>query len=84
LCGKEQPILTQFLKDSSDFGEDLAPSKIQQFLNIINLDPDTGKNEYVNKVWYLLQSGERMLYSYTIPHGAANGNYTLKIVTQIE
>lgn len=64
--------------DSRYFESNIAPEKLIKYENEIRVDPQSGLNDYLIRVWFETKSNEKYLYSFTIAHGAMSGSYKIE------
>ena len=65
------------MNDANLFGKEYAPSTIHRYQNEIDVEENSGKHQYIVKVWYETFKGVKMLYTFTYLQGAATGTYRL-------
>lgn len=68
---KEQELLSQFLQDAKE--KNIEPQKIYKYLNEVNYDTETGKNNYNINVSFLDKNNEKQVYSFRRGQDALEG-----------
>ena len=74
---EERRVLTQFLDDANIFGDQSSAFKIHRFKNEIDVDANSGRNQYIIKVWFDSVKRTKLLYTFTYLQGTDSATYRI-------